>query len=559
MNAILRHFAVRLWLTAILGSLLGLLWLPWWQRPFGIEWVWVPAAATLAVAFIVLGWCMNHLGRFLLHRQMREAAVWERGGLDRQARAAYDRVAALFDSFWLSPLQRRRSDRLAAGQMVRYYLAQAELTSTGRRILAAYFVRNPRDAAAAERWLEHMLEQEDHDPDEHEAAVRIGDSLAEHAHIQRLLMRFYLSTGRTDFSALQTYRRVWRETHEMPAEETIHLAHLLLAEAVINDWALVVYLQAHAAGAVECLEGITAAVRMLRPDSANRVALEQARTVCAAAGAIRTTSPSAPPRPASEVRMPIAEAAAEIQVPEVEPEQRSQNPPQQCALRAIASISKRSEAAPEPVDSEPAWRFQAGPPDDDFETGAEVFTGKETRRALKRGDRQAIGHSLGRLRQTLASAARRCKEPLSGAPALFRVSSSFKASLRKVGLAAVVVAIVVVMALAGWRSLNRPPAIVAEPAIPNAPPAVVDPFTIQVAAYLRAEDAIRFTERLRKKDLDAFYAVATSAKGKWYQVKVSHFATRSQAREFGEQLKAKGLIDDFYVANYNPEDARRVP
>ncbi|MBR9979519.1 MAG: SPOR domain-containing protein, partial [Desulfatitalea sp.] len=45
---------------------------------------------------------------------------------------------------------------------------------------------------------------------------------------------------------------------------------------------------------------------------------------------------------------------------------------------------------------------------------------------------------------------------------------------------------------------------------------------------------------------------AASGSRTWYQVKVSHFPTRDQARQYGEQLKTKGLIDDFYVANFTP-------
>jgi septal ring-binding cell division protein DamX len=78
-----------------------------------------------------------------------------------------------------------------------------------------------------------------------------------------------------------------------------------------------------------------------------------------------------------------------------------------------------------------------------------------------------------------------------------------------------------------------------------------DPFTIQVAAYLKSEDARRFVDQLTAKGLEAFWTTAASADRTWYQVKVSHFATKEAARSFGLDLKSKGLIDDFYVANYS--------
>lgn len=79
---------------------------------------------------------------------------------------------------------------------------------------------------------------------------------------------------------------------------------------------------------------------------------------------------------------------------------------------------------------------------------------------------------------------------------------------------------------------------------------IVQPFTIQVAAYVHAADAQRFVDRLKQQGLDAFSTKATSAQRTWYQVKVAHFETKEQARQYGQEMKTKGIIDDFYVANY---------
>ena len=79
------------------------------------------------------------------------------------------------------------------------------------------------------------------------------------------------------------------------------------------------------------------------------------------------------------------------------------------------------------------------------------------------------------------------------------------------------------------------------------------PFTIQVAAYLNPEDAKRYVSQLKKLDLDAFSTQAVSAQRKWYQVKVSSFETKLSAQEYGQKLKSQGVIDDFYVANFQSE------
>lgn len=84
------------------------------------------------------------------------------------------------------------------------------------------------------------------------------------------------------------------------------------------------------------------------------------------------------------------------------------------------------------------------------------------------------------------------------------------------------------------------------------PPPVTDPFTIQVAAYSKGEDALRYVEQLRALGLDAYRTEATGAKRTWFQVRISHFADKAAAKQFGDGLKTKGVIDDYYVANYKP-------
>ena len=86
--------------------------------------------------------------------------------------------------------------------------------------------------------------------------------------------------------------------------------------------------------------------------------------------------------------------------------------------------------------------------------------------------------------------------------------------------------------------------------IEKAPEAITDPFTLQVAAYLKPGYAKTYVEKLKKQGLDAYWREAISANKKWYQVRVSHFPDKKSARDFGEALKAKGIIDDYYVANF---------
>jgi cell division septation protein DedD len=101
--------------------------------------------------------------------------------------------------------------------------------------------------------------------------------------------------------------------------------------------------------------------------------------------------------------------------------------------------------------------------------------------------------------------------------------------------------------------VSRPPEAPATAEAPAAepPPAITDdPYTLQVAAYLKQELALRRVEELKRKGLEAYWTETSSGGKVYYQVRISHFRDQQSARDFGRSLKGKGLIEDFYVTNY---------
>ena len=71
-----------------------------------------------------------------------------------------------------------------------------------------------------------------------------------------------------------------------------------------------------------------------------------------------------------------------------------------------------------------------------------------------------------------------------------------------------------------------------------------------MAAYVKVEHADKFVAALKSQGLDAYYTEAQGVNKHWYQVRISHFPNKEAARAHGEKLKTQGIIDDFYVANY---------
>jgi len=119
--------------------------------------------------------------------------------------------------------------------------------------------------------------------------------------------------------------------------------------------------------------------------------------------------------------------------------------------------------------------------------------------------------------------------------------------------AASIAAIILVVNTAGYLFKSEKPP---QEATPAAAAKATGKFTIQVAAYLQEDHARVYAAELEKQGLDVYWTASSGGKKQWYQVRVSRFQDKDAARAFGERLKAKGLIEDFYIANYEPPQHR---
>jgi cell division septation protein DedD len=556
MNAVFRHMAVRLWITALGGGLICMALLPQWQRVLGLSMLYVPVVAVLSGCFLSVGWLMNRLGLSLVRRQVSEAAVWERAGMGAEAQSAFEGAKAVYDSFWLSPHQRRRCADWVAMRLARFNLAQATINRQDHAMVLSYLHAHPEDDAVALAWLEGALRRERHSSEEHEVAARVGQALDDNDRIQRLLLQFYLSDRRADFDAMQTYRRVWRQPGELPEALIRTLAQVLLNDSVINDWALEVYLRGYSLGDPHCLEGIAAGERLLSPNTDNRRDLAAAREILALLDETQRRK---------LIRPFELEAPAPVKIRNHKARHLPVTTPEQQAPAPIEIKDEWEDWDVEEIDAQAALcakgNKRQGP-------SLLAVSANATRRGLMALAISAW-HGLGRMLVFLKAysvlAGRAWRGSRFSVPSVGRVvkANSISAlkmwrqsvTMRRVCVYAATGAAVLVLAIAGWRAVGRTPELVATPTpAPSAeatPRPVTDPFTIQVAAYLKSEDAQRFVDRLKQQQIDAFWNKATSANRTWYQVKVSHFATRDDAQKYGEALKSKGLIDDFYVANYS--------
>ena len=86
---------------------------------------------------------------------------------------------------------------------------------------------------------------------------------------------------------------------------------------------------------------------------------------------------------------------------------------------------------------------------------------------------------------------------------------------------------------------------------PVAPPRGLAPmgYAVQVGAFSNLTNAVRLSETLVQRDLNAYYFIHREG---LYKVRFGNFATKEIARKTAEDLHALGVIDEYFIVD--PED-----
>jgi hypothetical protein len=478
----LRHVSVCLWIALLIGGLGSFLILLALQPTVGVDAAPLLAAGLLTAGFAAAAWTANRLGLGRVRRLMRRADRAERDGLRKDAERAFQRALGVLDSFWVSPRARRRTLLPLAGRIARYYLSESRLGSIAEDFIARYLWACPGDAEVAEQWVQHV-ERRGGLREEHQD---LGDRLADaHPHrplIQMAVARLCLAAERTDYAALQTYRRACSGDGAAPAEFCADLERLFRRDGRTDEWA--------------------------------RQAFRRAGNAVPATGAPPTRKPPAP----SQRRAPDED------------------------LKDFTVSMPADE-------EEAAFRMApaAGEAEGDEEE-ARVSLIAEPRRPVV-GVRALARRGVAGLLVLRDRIRRWGKLGLGQLAGVWRYPGMRRALTLSLILGAGIGG--------GWLVLSRidvfesaPPSAlpVSLPSSP-APVAAADQFALQVAAYLRQDYALKLVEDLKKKGLKA-YSVETASSGKtWYQVRIAPFPDPQAAREFGRDLKWRGVIDDFYVTS----------
>jgi septal ring-binding cell division protein DamX len=405
----------------------------------------------------------------------------ERQGQQAEAEGRLRAALAVCDSFLLSPAMRRRYLPAVAGRLARFYLGRNLADPAAEAFVAAYLARHPQDAEIAEQWVRHLLEREEPADGHEELAGRLGAAHPGNRQIQHGLARFYLMLERTDYTALQSYRRLWDSGAAIRPEFCTALAALLRREGRNDEWARQVCRQAG-----------------LRPAAAE---------LSAAAPAIQDKPGRA---------LPEKRARAQPETEDFGGEAFRMNP-----------------AADEPDDDEALERRQASWRPLRLNLGWLSGMGRVLR-AVFRESAQSLNRSLAGIDPGRVLAHPAARYALVLLPVCALAAAGAWLALRPGEVAVPPIAL--------------PPAPVAAPA-GSAAAAETGPYTLQVAAYLKSEYALKFVEDLKAKGVDAYWTETASGDKRWYQVRISHFPDAASAREYGRRLRQQGTVDDFYVTH----------
>jgi len=275
----IKHTAVRLWLSIVIGGL-SILWvLPLAGAPIVVTQNVAWTAAILLLAFLAVGWVMNRLGERAVQQYTGSGMELERAGSVKEAEAIYQKIVSLFDSFLLSPRLRKQHSRQAVEQLARFYLARADRNLDSERFIVSHLNNQPDDREAAETWLSQSGGRGWLPEAYLELAARIGEAQPRNRRIQRLLARFYSTEERTDFAALQTYRRVMEQKDSHASKLAVRLASIFLREGRADEWAMAIYIHAYQANFTdpELLGGIAACMHWREETDQNRELFEAGR------------------------------------------------------------------------------------------------------------------------------------------------------------------------------------------------------------------------------------------------------------------------------------------
>jgi hypothetical protein len=271
---VLKNISIRIWIAVTGGGLatLGLLAITGFPIAPGV--CLITASILIALAYLGSGWALDRFVFLRIQDCLKDATAQECAARIGEAEASFRKAIVLFDSFMVSPFLRRRLEPELAGRIAHFHMARATKHPEAEIFAKSYLWAHPEDAEVARHWLQNARLAETASPEDLALADRIGAAQKDNPAIQDLMVQAYLGWSRTDYTALQTYRRSIRGPGSHVDGIICRLADLFIQEGRADEWALEAYLDAsgQAPGQSGYLAGLSACLERI-PETENNANL----------------------------------------------------------------------------------------------------------------------------------------------------------------------------------------------------------------------------------------------------------------------------------------------
>ena len=537
----LRNMAVRLWLTAITG-----IPLTFWLYPDVLELIPtrppgpLPFTLTILVSiFFILGTMMNFVGHLIISKQISEAERWERAGIFSKSETYYLKVIGIVDSPLISFMHIRRITRKVTGAIARFHLTTHGVTPHMDSAVLTFLHHRPDQTALARLWIERRFSQHPLSPPtprEDRLITRLAEQATDGDHkFLTALAELLIKTNRNDFVAQRVFELVLSNKNECPEGETS-----------LQD-EIKAFISQHHSDHVK---------RSDTPQHENPVDNQEKN--------IQRAPNKGHMRPIDIAKHESRTADSErlhINAHGRPPTTRNESCNEVMAPNSFQTKSEQTAPVEKSSPEAAAWP--------DHPTLADEMP---QHRGFRRS-KPLIYHPIPLIQRVMAFI-------VSGGLGLVQNTKSLTTQLFNAlltnGTPKKVVKWGTVLILLGGLSIliantvghlfpptptPLPPAPsteeVMEPVLSSVkptPPLLPKRFTIQVSAYLKKAHAQAFLKQLTDQGISSWISTAEGGGKTWYLIRIEKFATKADAALFGDTLKGKKMINDYFVDNLKPNE-----
>jgi len=203
----LRHIALRLWISLILGTFLAFGGMPLVNEFFPGHDPLV-ALGILAILYFVSGYAMTRSGEWLVLASVKQALTWERAGLVRRSEEKFLKALRLYDTPLISPFREKRVALILAGALAKFSLTFPRINPLFEGAVTAFLRMAPDEEETALLWLKRTSKGGQPGKEEHEILTLITEANLHHPEIGELAADILYASARTDFKARKVHGAV---------------------------------------------------------------------------------------------------------------------------------------------------------------------------------------------------------------------------------------------------------------------------------------------------------------------------------------------------------------